>query len=117
MKSAEDIKLLREWLQEEGWSYREKTDPISPYAEVWQKVFPGAECSYSRQGGAPVSVNIHSAPTPRDVEISVRGQKPDGTWIMITLYALPDLNLRRSVETQVPRVVKLWNYACGLLEP
>lgn len=117
MRTKEEMKNLREWLVSEGWSPRDPAPAAEHCSQVWSKVFPGAECSHGKRGGAPVTLKLHDDEQSRDVEIEIRAQKPDGVWVSMSFYGLPPVSLVSTVEEQVPRLVKSWNFAAGRLDP
>lgn len=117
MRTKEEMNRLREWLVSEGWSPRDPAPLVEDCSRVWTKVFPGAECSHGKRGGAPVSLKIHDSDQLREVELEIRAQKPDGVWVSLLFYSLPATDLVAMVEEQLPKLVKLWNSAAGLIDP
>jgi hypothetical protein len=117
MRTEEEVKTLRSWLLENGWSTRIPIPPMETCSQVWAKVLPGAQCTTGEAGGAPVEVRIYDNSPPLDVEISIRAQKPDGVWVDFTYYALPGGDLTEQVEAQVASLVKAWNIAAGKTLP
>lgn len=115
MRTKEEMLRLREWLVLEGWSPRDPAPLVEDCSQVWTKVFPGAECAHGKRGGASVCLKIHDTDQVREVELEIRAQKPDGVWVSILFYALPATDLAAMAEEQVPKLVKLWNCAAGLV--
>lgn len=117
VRTKEDVRRLREWLVSEGWSPRDPAPLAETCSQVWTKIFPGAECSRNKRGGAPVQLNLHDTDQVRDVELEIRAQKSDGVWVSLLFYSMPAISLVTMVEEQVPKLVKLWNSAAGLVDP
>ena len=117
MRTKEEIRRLREWLMKEGWQPRDPAPAAEDCSQVWTRVFPGAECAHSKRGGALVTLKMHDTEQLREVELEVRAQKPDGVWTSLSFYSLPATELSSMVEEQVPKLVKVWNFAAGRLDP
>lgn len=117
MRTKEEIRRLREWLVLEKWSPREPAPLAESCDQVWTKVLPGAECAHGKKGGTPVALRLYDSDLARDIELEVRAQKSDGVWVSLSFYSLPAIDLATMVEEQVPKLVKLWNFAAGRVDP
>jgi len=78
---------------------------------------PGAQCGFNKRGGAPVEVKIYDLEPPMEVEIMLKAQKPDGSWVDFLSYAFPGGNLVEQVERQASELVKAWNCVAGRTLP